>query len=203
MDCKQVQELMQAWEQTGGLDDTILPALEAHIEGCTSCRKRYSVLLPFIFRDGDGESGLASALDDTVPNLDEVKKKLIKTKQKRRNVAFISGVLVMGVTALSVLLFVFVLQPGLGEYTVKVEFSLLAPDAHSVELMGDFTDWEKNKITMHGPDSNGIWHTDVKLEKGKVYKYNFIIDGKQSIADPNSPYEVDDGFGGLSSILQL
>jgi hypothetical protein len=203
MDCREVQELMHAWEKTGGLEDTILPGLEAHIEGCASCRKRYSVLLPFLFRDGDGESGLTSALDDTVPNLEEVKKKLIKIKGKRRSVPLIIGVLVMGIAALSVLLTVFVLQPGLGEHAVKIEFTLFAPEAHSVELMGDFTEWEKNKITMMGPDASGIWHTDVKLEKGKVYKYNFIIDGKQSIADPNSPYEVDDGFGGVSSILQL
>jgi hypothetical protein len=203
MDCRQVRELMKTWEKTGALDESVLPGMETHIEGCESCKKQYSVLLPFIFRDGNGESGLASALDDTVPNLEQIKKKLIRTKHKRGFSPLLIGVLVMGVAVIAAGLMLFVVQPGLAAHEVKVEFTLFAPDARSVELMGDFTDWEKHKISMKGPDSGGVWRTDVKLEKGKVYKYNFIINGEQSIADPNSPYEVDDGFGGVSSILQL
>ncbi len=203
MDCRQVQDAMKTWEKSGGLDDSIIPQLEVHIESCKACKKSYSVLLPFIFRDGDGESGLALALDDDVPDLKKIKKKLLKTEKKRRAAPVIIGALVMGIAVLSGVLMLFLLQPGLEEHMVQVEFTLVAPEARTVELMGDFTEWEKHRIAMEGPDNSGVWKTAVKLEKGKVYKYNFIINGKQSIADPNSPYEVDDGFGGASSILQL
>jgi hypothetical protein len=203
MDCRQVQDAMKIWEKSGSLEEGVIPQLEVHIESCKTCKKKYSGLLPFIFRDGGGASGLSMALDDSVPDLKEIKKKLLKTEKKKRIAPLIIGALISAMAVLSGVLVFFLLQPGLEENMIQVEFTLVAPEAQTVELMGDFTEWEKYKITMEGPDAYGTWKTAVKLEKGKVYKYNFIINGVQSIADPTSPYEVDDGFGGVSSLLQL
>ena len=69
--------------------------------------------------------------------------------------------------------------------------------------MGDFTDWESSKITLKDPDGDGVWEAEVKLKKGDVYSYNFVIDGEEWIPDPNSLTQVDDGFGGKSSLLSL
>jgi hypothetical protein len=203
MDCRQVQDAMKIWEKSGSLEEGVIPQLEVHIESCKTCKKKYSGLLPFIFRDGGDVSGLSMALDDTTSDLKEVKKKLLKTEKKKKAAPLIIGALIIGMAVLAGVLVFFLLQPGLEENMVQHEFTLLAPEARTVELMGDFTEWEKHKIAMEGPDANGTWKTAVKLEKGKVYKYNFIINGVQSIADPTSPYEVDDGFGGVSSLLQL
>jgi hypothetical protein len=203
MDCRQVQEIMKGWEKSGVLDENNIPQLEVHIDSCDACKMKFSVLLPFIFRDGSGEAGLRLGLDDAVLNLKEIKKKLSKPEKKRKYVPLLLGAIILGVVALMIGGVFYLFQPGLEQNTVRFEFTLFAPDAKSVELMGDFTEWEKNKIRMKGPDSKGVFRAEIQLEKGKIYKYNFIINEKQTIADPNSTFEVDDGFGGISSLLQL
>lgn len=89
-----------------------------------------------------------------------------------------------------------------GEY-VEVHFTLTAPEAEQVALAGDFTGWETSKLVLEDSDGDGVWEARIKLEKGKVYEYNFIIDGEEWIPDPNALMQVDDGFGGESSLLTL
>ncbi len=89
-----------------------------------------------------------------------------------------------------------------GEY-VEVHFTLTAPEAEQVALVGDFTGWETSKLVLEDSDGDGVWEARIKLEKGKVYEYNFIIDGEEWIPDPNALMQVDDGFGGESSLLTL
>ena len=89
-----------------------------------------------------------------------------------------------------------------GEY-VEVHFTITAPEAEQVALVGDFTDWETSKLVLEDSDDDGVWEAKITLEKGKVYEYNFIIDGKEWIPDPKALMQVDDGFGGESSLLTL
>jgi 1,4-alpha-glucan branching enzyme len=86
---------------------------------------------------------------------------------------------------------------------VLVRFELIAPEARSVNLVGDFSDWDPHKFAMKDVTGEGNWQITIRLEKGQVYTYNFLMDGQQWIADPNSLRQVDDGFGGKSSVLDL
>jgi 1,4-alpha-glucan branching enzyme len=92
-------------------------------------------------------------------------------------------------------------QPGRED--VLVRFELIAPEAQSVNLVGDFSDWDPHRFAMKDATGEGNWQIAIRLKKGQVYTYNFLMDGQQWIADPNSLRQVDDGFGGKNSVLEL
>ena len=80
-----------------------------------------------------------------------------------------------------------------------VNFHHTDPDASSVELAGDFTDWDQNAIAM--TEINGVWRTTQQLEPGE-HQYKFIVDGTW-ITDPENPETVEDGQGGMNSLLDV
>jgi len=99
---------------------------------------------------------------------------------------------------------------GLGSYLglrdpdmVTVHFVLKDPAARSVALSGDFTGWKGRGLELHRSGKDGAWEITLKLRKGGLYAYNFIVDGEDWIPDPSVPERVEDGFGGSSSLLRL
>lgn len=53
-----------------------------------------------------------------------------------------------------------------------VEFTLWAPNAKSVRLVGDFNDWDQDQDYMYPVEDTGLWHYYIpKLEEGSLYKY--------------------------------
>ena len=72
---------------------------------------------------------------------------------------------------------------------IYVHFRLDAPDASSVHLAGDFTEWEP-AYEMH-QSQPGVWTVVVPLEAG-VHDYAFVIDGERWTPDPLAT-TVDDG----------
>jgi len=195
---------MKSWEKTGKLEREIIPQLESHLITCVICKKRYTALLPFIFRDGDDEQGLGFSFKASVEQLKKMGKIIAQTKEKTRIWPWlgIAATLIIGVGILFFALYP-VLLFGVDENTSLVEFKLAAPEAESVVLVGDFTEWEKKKVIMSNSKKDGMWKVEIRLEKGKLYKYKFIIDGKLWISDPNALLQVEDGFGGENSLLQL
>lgn len=82
----------------------------------------------------------------------------------------------------------------------KVGFSYYAPDAGTVKLAGDFTDWETEPVEMmHSAD--GTWFTVVPLAAG-VYSYRFIVDGEWR-DDPLSGCHMPNPFGTQNAILYV
>jgi len=78
-------------------------------------------------------------------------------------------------------------------------FSFSAPDAMSVLLVGDFTHWQQQPISMHkGP--NGIWTADVHLEPGK-HTYRFIVDSEWR-DDPECTLRVPNPFGSQDMVRE-
>ena len=82
---------------------------------------------------------------------------------------------------------------------IYVHFRLDAPGANSVQLAGDFTEWEPT-YELHEAQP-GIWTVIVPLRAG-VHDYAFVIDGERWTPDPLAT-PVDDGFGGQNSRLSL
>lgn len=83
--------------------------------------------------------------------------------------------------------------------TIFVHFRLDAPDARSVHLAGDFTDWEPSyELNQSMP---GVWTIVVPLTAG-VHDYAFVVDGETWTPDPLAR-RVADGFGGENSRLSL
>lgn len=86
---------------------------------------------------------------------------------------------------------------------VKVKtqkFTYVTPVATSVQLVGDFTNWEKKPIPLHR-EQDGIWRAAIRLEPGTHY-YRFLVDG-QWRDDPECPLLVPNPFGSLNAVRQV
>ncbi len=94
------------------------------------------------------------------------------------------------------------LRPSAGEI-VTVHLMLAAPGAGSVSVVGDWNDWDPEKDPLRDPDGDGVWEIRLRLRRGLEARYQFLVDGEQWLADPQAPLQVEDGFGGTSSVLQI
>ena len=108
-----------------------------------------------------------------------------------------AGILFLVITATLILIIGF---PGIQGDAVPVTFSLEAPYAHSVAIVGDFNNWDPGKHLLKNTD--GIWKATIQLKKGNIYTYNFLLDGTEMVTDPKSQ-SIDDGYGGESSIIEV
>src|SRR6185503_4774158 len=57
-----------------------------------------------------------------------------------------------------------------------VRFTLVAPGATTVSLVGDFNAWSPTGLPLRRA-SNGMWEVDVPLPPGR-YAYSFVVDGR-------------------------
>ncbi len=80
------------------------------------------------------------------------------------------------------------------------QFILVAPQAASVSLVGDFNDWDPKRAPMQ--TAQGIWATVVNLAPGR-YRYAFLVNGVEWRADPGAPAAKDDEFGTPSSVVTV
>lgn len=81
----------------------------------------------------------------------------------------------------------------------QVCFSLQHPHAKQVALVGDFNQWQNRKDYL--VFRNGHWTICKQLEKGRFYKYAFVVNDKKIVNDPTVKRTVDDGFGGQTSVV--
>jgi 1,4-alpha-glucan branching enzyme len=79
-------------------------------------------------------------------------------------------------------------------------FSLDAPEASQVQLVGEFTRWTESPINME-KDLGGIWRATVTLEQGR-YSYRFIIDG-QWCDDPECAVRESNPYGSENAVRQV
>lgn len=88
--------------------------------------------------------------------------------------------------------------------TVVVQrFVFVAPTAKQVAVVGDFNDWDQRATQLRPvKDGNGLWTVDVQLPPG-VYKYAFLVDGKEWKADPDALRTVGDDFGRPNSVVTV
>lgn len=84
--------------------------------------------------------------------------------------------------------------------TTPVQFVLVAPDARSVSLVGDFNDWDRGAAPLRAGD-DGVWSVVLPLARG-AFSYSFLVDGEEWRADPMAPSAPDD-FGRPSSVVYV
>ena len=87
------------------------------------------------------------------------------------------------------------------EPVVYVQFVLEAPDASSVAVAGDFSDWEP-AFSLEDPDGDGVWTARVPVRPG-VHAYMFLVDETSWRTDPNAGRYQDDGFGNRNALLAV
>jgi 1,4-alpha-glucan branching enzyme len=91
-------------------------------------------------------------------------------------------------------------------------FQYDSPSARHVNLAGNFPDneWLKNgdRIDVMNDEGlngdkiagDGIWSITKRLSAGR-YEYKFVVDRNSWLEDPNALDRVDDGYGGVNSVL--
>lgn len=209
--CSRIEELIQTWERTGLLSPEELALVEGHLGQCRRCASAYGDLLPLLRRDAGRASGLAAPLRQlSVGFTERCMERVARTGRAGRATVAVQRralVLLPLTLALAAGLFIaagfFAWRWGIPTRSVLVRFELAAPEARNVSLVGDFNGWDPARLVMKDTTGQGNWRIAIRLKKGRLYTYNFLIDGERWITDPNSPRQVDDGFGGSNSILQL
>ena len=200
MKCEETRSFVDAWENGDVTSSRAPEEFRAHLESCPECSRRFGSLLPFMERD----LGLdASASPSTLPAgfADDV----MSAIESRKRPGFVLSPLLAAAAAA-----IFVVGLGFGIFftklnsdTITVSFLLDAPQAKSVYLAGDFNAWSGDGYALRRVRPDGKWEIKIPLKKGKVYVYNFVVDGTKWIVDPSVPARVDDGFGGSGSLLRL
>ncbi len=80
-----------------------------------------------------------------------------------------------------------------------IRFTLQAPEAHRVQLAGDFNQWEPagNEMQFRG----GVWQKVMPLPPGR-YRYRYVVDGRWQ-PDPLNTLIERGGFGEYDSVVEL
>jgi 1,4-alpha-glucan branching enzyme len=79
-------------------------------------------------------------------------------------------------------------------------FSLAAPTATTVQLVGDFTQWQQKPISMQ-KGGDGIWRATVALTPG-THQYRFLVDGEWR-DDPECRVRVSNPYGSQDAIRKV
>lgn len=200
MECNEARRVVALWESGAEFDDFEARKVYEHVASCPSCHVSCSAFLILFsgrcIREDSTPSPAARFLADRVMSEIEGEKSPSVRKGPRK---IVGPLLAAGLAACVILV------AGIGwrnATTVEVRFVLDAPGANSVFLAGTFSSWEPEGLPLRRR-ADGLWERRVRLRSGRMYTYNFVLDGTSWIADPGAPEQVDDGFGGESSLIRL
>lgn len=90
-------------------------------------------------------------------------------------------------------------ETGKEQKIYQVGFSLSAPTAADVKILGDFNQWNETSLEK---DDSGTFRISMTLPEG-TYAYGFLVDGKEWVTDPTAHGFVPDGFGKINSVINL
>ena len=79
-------------------------------------------------------------------------------------------------------------------------FAFRAPAARSVQLVGDFTHWQKKPVSLR-KDDRGVWTAIINLTPG-IYHYRFLVDGEWR-DDPECTLRVPNPYGSANAVRQI
>ena len=82
----------------------------------------------------------------------------------------------------------------------EIDFTVLAPEAREVSVVGCFNGWRPNATPLKNTGA-GTWVVRLMLRSGQ-YEYRFVVDGRW-IEDPGASQRVASPYGGFNSILKL
>lgn len=90
---------------------------------------------------------------------------------------------------------------GVRQENGKVLFSSIYPRAKSVQVAGDFNDWNPGTTNFVQVDEAGKWQLKLPLEKG-LYRYRLVVDGQWQ-QDPYNDWIEMNPFGEFNSVLNV
>lgn len=84
-----------------------------------------------------------------------------------------------------------------GNGFVTVKFSLDAPRAERVAIVGDFTDWRPVALKRRGD----VWAVSLEVPRHGRYQYSFVLNGRTLVIDPGREEIELDEKGTCYSVL--
>ncbi len=81
------------------------------------------------------------------------------------------------------------------------QFILVAPEAATVTVVGDFNDWSVSATPLVRVSGDGVWWVTMPLAPGR-YRYAFVVNGTLWRPDPEAAANEDE-FGRPSSVLTI
>jgi hypothetical protein len=90
---------------------------------------------------------------------------------------------------------------GVSQINDAVVFVTLYPRANSVQIAGDFNNWQPQQHAMEKVGDSGVWQTQMKLDPGR-YRYRLVVDGQWQ-QDPYNEITESNPFGGFNSVIEI
>ena len=200
MNCNESVQVLRSWLERRWSEPAAEPpaALAEHVVGCRACARRLAAARLLVEGAGLRKAATPGLADRVWQRLQPAERRHPAFRWHWAAVpaaAVLAAALTFGLTMS--------LQRRSGNDTVVVHLLLEAPQAERVSVVGDWNGWQPDKERLRDPDGDGTWEITLRLRKGQEARYQFLVDGESWVADPRAPLQVDDGFGGISSILQI
>ena len=201
MDCKEWREQFKEWLTVYSLHDNgrvdLPDALKIHAGTCKVCNMRLKST-QILFQNTGFHKTVPPGLSERITRY------VLENHNKRKPRKFSWVLVPLAAAAIILITFFFTLtfftQP---DKIITIHLMIHVPDATSVSVVGDWNSWNPEVDMLSDPDGDGIWDIRLKLDKNNEYRYQFLINGKDWVPDPSSPLQVDDGFGGINSVLEI
>jgi hypothetical protein len=205
--CRYWEERIGQWlESSWNAENPELPVdtdLLEHAQVCPSCARKLQTAHLL--------SGKKCIDDDQMRTervTQAVMRKILEHKHKKPGMS--RWVLAAAaVAAFIIAVFVPPLRPGIpGGVQETTDFTAVildvdVPDAQQVSVVGDWNNWDPEAQELKKSTNDTLWVIEMKLEKGREYRYQFVIDGEKWVPDPDAAIKIDDGFGGVNSVLVI
>jgi len=82
-----------------------------------------------------------------------------------------------------------------------VMFTTLYPRASTVQIAGDFNNWQPENTPLQKVGENGVWQIKLPMNKGK-YRYRLVVDGQWQ-QDPYNEFTELNPYGEYNSVLEV
>lgn len=92
--------------------------------------------------------------------------------------------------------------PAITSHIREIVFTIDAPNARDIFLVGDFNHWKINDSSRLSRSDSGRWEKRIQLAPGNKYKYKYVVDGEWTIDSRNTELE-QNSFGTFDSIIKL
>ncbi|MHC4345508.1 MAG: AAA family ATPase [Planctomycetota bacterium] len=90
---------------------------------------------------------------------------------------------------------------GVSQIDEAIVFTTLYPRAGTVQIAGDFNNWQPTETFMEKVGDNGLWQAKIKLPAGK-YRYRLVVDGQWQ-QDPYNEVTELNPYGDYNSVLEV
>ena len=90
---------------------------------------------------------------------------------------------------------------GVRQIADAVMFTTLYPRASTVQIAGDFNNWQPEQTPLTKIGDNGVWQIKLPMTRGK-YRYRLVVDGQWQQDPYNETTELNP-YGELNSVLEV